>query len=76
MIFFVIANNKQADRGGQDFKAFRRSFTTMASMIYQQASFHPSGNHGFFNKFNIESVTIIGKATTKSSSAGMMRVGR
>uniref|UniRef100_A0A0B7B3S5 Uncharacterized protein n=1 Tax=Arion vulgaris TaxID=1028688 RepID=A0A0B7B3S5_9EUPU len=59
--------DKKYDSSGESFEEYKSALKTMLNMMWYQASGAPSGNHGLFQKFNIESVTIHGVAKKRGS---------
>ncbi|CAG5134455.1 unnamed protein product [Candidula unifasciata] len=59
--------DKRLSYGGDSFDNYKSSLKTMLKMMWYQASGAPSGNHGLFQKFHIESVTLQGVAKKKGS---------
>jgi hypothetical protein len=55
---------------------YRSSLSTMAAMMFSQASGRPSANHGLFPKYGIEAVTLRGRKEVGSSSVSFGRLGR
>ncbi|XP_059141219.1 glycosylphosphatidylinositol anchor attachment 1 protein-like [Physella acuta] len=45
---------------GDSFDDYKKALSTMLKMMWYQASGAPSGNHGLFQKFHIEAVTLEG----------------
>lgn len=62
----VMLHHMSEDRGyiyseyGDTFKDYKQALSTMLKMMWYQASGAPSGNHGLFQKFHIESVSLEG----------------
>lgn len=48
----------------------------MVSMMFSQASGHPSANHGLFPKYGIEAVTLRGRKKVGAGSVSFGRLGR
>lgn len=55
---------------------YRRSLSTMISMMVTQASGRPSANHGLFPKYGIEAVTLRGRKYVGASSVRFAQLGR
>ncbi|XP_055892250.1 glycosylphosphatidylinositol anchor attachment 1 protein-like [Biomphalaria glabrata] len=51
---------------GDSFDDYKKALTTMLKMMWHQASGTPTGNHGWFQKFHIESVTLEGVVKKRS----------
>jgi glycosylphosphatidylinositol transamidase len=62
----------------ESWKGYQRSLKTLMYMIMKQSTGIPSGNHGLFHRFGIESVTIEGvfKKRRNRYEADMLTVGR
>ncbi|KAH9499744.1 Glycosylphosphatidylinositol anchor attachment 1 protein [Bulinus truncatus] len=61
---------------GDSLQDYKRSLTTMLKMMWYQASGAPSGNHGLFQKFHIESVSLEGVAKKSSYSVDLSTTAR
>ena len=51
---------KSRELGINEWSRYLHSLKTMLSMVWHQAPGTPTGNHGYFHKYNIEAVTIQG----------------
>jgi glycosylphosphatidylinositol transamidase len=59
--------DKRTDFNGESFEDYKSNLKTMLKMMWYQASGAPSGNHGLFHKFHIESITLQGVGKKKGS---------
>ena len=58
-------------------EGWQASLKTMLLMMWRQASGRPSGNHGLFHKYRIESVTLQGvKMKSSKRVFNMMQMQR
>ncbi|XP_014672726.1 PREDICTED: glycosylphosphatidylinositol anchor attachment 1 protein-like [Priapulus caudatus] len=68
-------HGKANHRSPRSQKGYIHALTTMLSMVITQASGQPSGNHGLFQRFNIEAVSMVG-SRQKGTSYGFKQMGR
>ncbi|ESO06706.1 hypothetical protein HELRODRAFT_64118 [Helobdella robusta] len=72
----IIIQKKVLEYSSSEWQRYLHSTKQMLIMMWNQASGIPTGNHGYFHKFNIDAVTIQGFKSKSRKQLDFTDVGR